>query len=116
MIYWSEIFDEEKMKDDAKRIKELPGTIKKESEKLTKKWSKPAYETGANSNRRTLEMCLEELSKKWTTDNGMVITEEMTRLNEDINSTLHSMKSSLLNISKVGMNVNYTKSDEEVDL
>ena len=116
MAYWIEILDEDKIKENAKNAKELPNSIKKESEKYNKKWSNPAYEKGTNSNRRTLENCLGDLSKNWTTENGSLVVEEMYRLNDDINSTLNSMKSSLLSLTKVTMDVSYVETEEEVEL
>jgi hypothetical protein len=116
MAFWHEICDDKTIEENNKRIKDLPAEIKKSSEENTKKWEKPAYETGANSDRRTLEICLDELSQKWTTENGSLVVEEMYRLNEDINATLKNMKSSLLSLSKVTMNVSYVEYEEEVEL
>ena len=116
MVFWSEIFDDEKISENEKKVKETPTTIKKDSEKYTKKWEKPAYETGKNSNGRTLETCLNELSKKWTTDNGLLVTEELKAINEDINSTLQSMKKDLLSISKITMKTSFKEDDEVIEL
>ena len=116
MVYWSEIFDEETISKNVKEVKELPTSIKKESEKYTNKWEKPAYETGKNSDGRTLETCLDELSKNWTTDNGLLVTEELKTINEEINATLQSMKKELLSISKITMNTSYKEDDEVIEL
>ncbi len=116
MAFWHEVCDDETIANNNKKIKELPAEIKKESEKYTKSWENPGYEKGEKSNRRTLETCLEELAKKWSTENGCLVVEEMNRLNEDINAVLKNMKSTLLSIAKVTVETSTTESDEVIDL
>ena len=116
MAFWHEVCSDETIANNNKKINELPTQIKKDSEKYLKSWEKPAYETGANSNRRTLETCLDELANKWSTENGCLVVDEMNRLNEDINATLKNMKSTLLSIAKVTVETSTTESDEVIEL
>ena len=116
MAYWSEVCDEETISNNNQKVKNLPAEIKKDSVKYTKEWENPAYVNGTKSNRRTLEICLDDLSKKWTTENGILIVEEMKNLNDEINESLKSMKSTLLSIANVTIETSSTERDEVIEL
>ena len=87
--------------------KSLPGDISKSSDSFHSDYANPAYETGRNSNGVTLESSLNNLAENWTTDSGKRIIAEMRNLNADINSSLQSMKSTLLDVTGVTVEITY---------
>ena len=99
--------EQNSVRQNKKLANELPGKVSTSSNSFKMDYSNPAYETGRNSNGETLASSLDKLAENWTTDSGKRIIAEMRNLNADINSSLQSMKSTLLDVTGVTVEITY---------
>ena len=94
--------------------KSLPDDISKSSNSFHSDYANPAYETGRNSNGVTLDSCLEELSRNWTTDSGKTMISKMQEINDSINESLNSLSAALSSVTDITVKITYTEELEDV--
>lgn len=98
----------------AKSAKELPDDISSSSQEYSNNYSNPAYIDGRNSNGVTLDSCLEELSRNWTTDSGKTMISKMQEINDSINESLNSLSAALSSVTDITVKITYTEELEDV--